>query len=445
MSEAQPALEVLEDLAPAELHARAWDVCMGKGWYFGHASHGGDSARFWKLDLDGDPVFDAIWQQARARCEAIAGAPLRVIRQYANGHTYGLGGKPHLDDVRPGSFTLLYYPMQDWDSGWDGETVFLEPDGEIAHSVRPRPNRGVLFDSRIPHAGRAPSRSCTALRVTVAYKLEAEPKTESSKQDGTGIEEIERHDATRVYRAKYRSDHVSELVKGHLEARAKTIRLPGFRPGKIPPAVMEQRYGAAARLEIATQLAAQAADRIFSTGGIAASIEMTDGAASGDFQFRITATHLPDLPEIDFTKLSLERLTVSEQELDAAGISADAAQAIFDEHFRQQVLDHLDSAYGFTLAAPLIDREFRAIAEVAESQMDSTVAGKAERESIAAELRVIAERRVRLGAVVKELARRNDFQLAGRLMEDKVIAWIVAQATVSERAVGKDELQEMAG
>jgi FKBP-type peptidyl-prolyl cis-trans isomerase (trigger factor) len=60
------------------------------------------------------------------------------------------------------------------------------------------------------------------------------------------------------------------------------------------------------------------------------------------------------------------------------------------------------------------------------------------------ELRVIAERRVRLGAVVKELARRNGFQVTGREMEDKVTAWIVAQATVSERPVGKNELQELA-
>ena len=442
MSEAQPALEVLENLAPAELHARAWDVCMGKGWYYGHATHDGDAARFWKLDLDGDAVFDAIWQQARARCEAIAGVRLRVIRQYANGHTYGLGGKPHLDDVRPGSFTLLYYPMQEWDAGWDGETVFLEPDGEIGQSVRPRPNRGVLFDSRIPHAGRAPSRSCTALRVTVAYKLEA--VAETSEPAGDGIEEIERRGATRVYTARFPADHVTELVRANLEAHAKTIRLPGFRPGKIPAAVMEQRYGAAARLEIATQLAAQAADRIFATGGLASSIEAANGATSGDLEFQITVTHLPDLPEIDFTKLSLERLTISEEELQDAGITVDAAQTIFDEHLRQQVLDHLDSACGFTLAAPLIDREYRAISEVAESQMDSSVAGKAERESIAAELRVIAERRVRLGAVVKELARRNEFQLTGREMEDKVIAWIVAQATVSERAIRKDELQELA-
>jgi FKBP-type peptidyl-prolyl cis-trans isomerase (trigger factor) len=263
-------------------------------------------------------------------------------------------------------------------------------------------------------------------------------------QTGDGIEEAERHGATRVYSATYPADQVSELVRAHLETRAKTIRLPGFRPGKIPLAVMEQRYGAAGRATIANQLAAQAADRIFSTGGLASSIEMTDGAASGDLKFRITVTHLPDLPQIDFSKLSLERMLASNEECEAAALTAEAAHAILDEHLRQQVLDHLDSAYGFTLAAPLIDREFRAIAGVAESQMESSVAGQAERESIAAELRVIAERRVRLGAVVKELARRNDFQLTGRQMEDRVIAWIVGQATVSERAVRKDELQELA-
>jgi SM-20-related protein len=452
MSEVQPLLEILEDLAPSELHARACNVCTGEGWFFGHATHDGDAARFWKLDLDGDPTFDAIWEQVKERCEAMAGAPLRVIRQYANGHTYGLGGKPHVDNDRPGSFTLLYYPMEEWPSDWDGETVFLDPDGDIALSVRPRPNRGVFFDSRIPHAGRAPSRSCTALRVTVAYKLEATPtenkdavpKSENSEPPGTGIEETERHGATRVYRAMYPADQVSDLVRAHLEARAKTIRLPGFRAGKIPVAVMVQRYGAAGRAEVASQLAAQAADRIFSTGGLASSIEMIDGTASGDLKFRIAVTHLADLPQVDFTKLSLERLIASDKEREAAGLAAEAAQALLDEHLRQQVLDHLDSAYGFTLAPPLIDREFRAISQVAESQLDSSVAGKAERESIAAELRVIAERRVRLGAVVKELARRNDFQLTGRQMEDKVIAWIVAQATVSKRAVRKDELQELA-
>lgn len=34
-------------------------------------------------------------------------------------------------------------------------------------------DRAVLFDSRIPHYGRAPSRAFAGLRVTIAFKLEA--------------------------------------------------------------------------------------------------------------------------------------------------------------------------------------------------------------------------------------------------------------------------------
>src|SRR5256885_827095 len=139
-----PVFEVLDDLTPADLFDAAKTICAGAGWYFGHGTYDADEARFWKMDLDGNATFDAIWLQMKARCEAIAGAPLRAIRQYANGHTYGLGGAAHLDDVRPGSYTLLYYPMPEWKDGWDGETVFFDGAGEIAAAVRPRPNRAVF-------------------------------------------------------------------------------------------------------------------------------------------------------------------------------------------------------------------------------------------------------------------------------------------------------------
>src|SRR5271167_2562115 len=102
-----PMVEILDDLVPADLHAAAWARCAGSGWYYGHGSNPGDGSTFWKMDLESDPAFEAIWEHARPRCEAVAGTSLRVRRQYANGHTYGLGGRPHKDD---GEFTLLYYP-----------------------------------------------------------------------------------------------------------------------------------------------------------------------------------------------------------------------------------------------------------------------------------------------------------------------------------------------
>jgi len=169
-----PPPRVINNLAPEPIHAALWKSCTGKGWYYGNFSVAQPgTVPFWKLDLDHDPAADALWNHARARCEGLAGSALRVVRQYANGHTYGQGGRPHQDDTRPGTWTLLYYPMQQWQPEWDGETVWVNPAGELIAAVRPTPNRAVFFDSRILHAGRAPSRTCGALRVTIAYKLES--------------------------------------------------------------------------------------------------------------------------------------------------------------------------------------------------------------------------------------------------------------------------------
>ncbi len=190
------------------------------------------------------------------------------------------------------------------------------------------------------------------------------------------IEEIDRNGVTRVYRARVSAERVRDLVSTRLDARArKRSGLPGFRPGRIPRGVMEQRYGASARTEVVNQLAAQAADQIFSMGGLAAAVELSSGAASGGPEFRITVTHLPDLPDIDFAKLSLERLTASDADLDAA------TREILKDHLRQQVLDYLDSAYAFTLAPALIEREYRVVAAAAESQAEGGARGDCRRAS----------------------------------------------------------------
>jgi hypothetical protein len=173
MADAPSLIRVIQKLAPPELHTAVWNACMEKRWYFGNQSvTATPGLPFWKMDLDGDAAITALWNRAKAPCEKITGQKLAVARQYANGHTYGQGGQPHVDDERPGTFTLLYYPMAQWRPEWEGETLFYDGRGEVIGGVKPAPNRAVLFDSRIPHSGRAPSRACPGLRVTLAYKLE---------------------------------------------------------------------------------------------------------------------------------------------------------------------------------------------------------------------------------------------------------------------------------
>lgn len=283
----KPVLEILDDLVPAHLHAAAWDRCSGAGWYFGHPSVPGDGSAFWKLDLDGDTAFDAIWEHVRPRCEELAGTALRVRRQYANGHTYGLGGRPHQDD---GQFTLLYYPNPEWKDGWDGETVYYDRSGEIARSVRLRPNRCVLFDAGIPHAGRAPSRACGALRVTVAYKLErvadgpqakaivavskteaiAEPKAEAAPPAGEAVSgaggkikigKLGSEGSKHSYSVRIPAAVIEQAIAERLANLLHSVRIPGFRAGQVPAKVLNERYGKQARVDCLNLLASDALKR----------------------------------------------------------------------------------------------------------------------------------------------------------------------------------------
>lgn len=170
----RPLLHLIQSLAPEALQRAVWEATQAKQWYFGNMSNAGQAGvPFWRMDLDASAPVTQLWEHARAHCEEVTGRPLRVVRQYANGHTYGQGGQPHRDDLREGTFTLLYYPMLEWRPEWEGETMFVDAKGEVLSAVKPSPNRGILFDSRIPHYGKAPSRAFAGLRVTIAFKLES--------------------------------------------------------------------------------------------------------------------------------------------------------------------------------------------------------------------------------------------------------------------------------
>ncbi len=435
MPDAPAALiEVMEDLASPQLFAEACGVCAGKNWYFGNRSNDAHDIPFWKMDLDGVAVYDEIWKAAQARCEALAGCKLRVIRQYANGHTYGLGGQPHLDDLRPGTFTLLYYPMLEWDPSWQGETVFHDQTGEIAVAVTPRPNRAVLFDARIPHAGRAPSRSCPALRVTVAYKLEAVPS--SAKAEPAPVkepvrstvtsyimDEISRDGTQRSYRVTSSVAQMNAMIDERLAELGKTLRMPGYRPGKIPTEVLATRYGTKARTEVIKRVGEQAAAEILEQGGLTASLDLLQGAESGEVVFQLSATHLPELAEPNAEKWSLVKLT-------APAGSSDDISAMLTQDLHRQVLDRLHDAYDFPIAAPLIDQELGKILKTLPLPAD-----EAEKTELLAELHDIAERRVRLGAVLVELARRHRLvtKKNDAALEQRVIDWFLSQAEVSKR------------
>jgi FKBP-type peptidyl-prolyl cis-trans isomerase (trigger factor) len=209
--------------------------------------------------------------------------------------------------------------------------------------------------------------------------------------------------------------------------------------------VLKQRYGAQARAEAMNRLLADTTDRMLPKGSVVGSFTPLAGAEGGDLEFQATVTYLPELPSADFSALSVERLSATSEDLQAARLSADEAAALLRHHLKLQVLDHLDAASALPLLPFLIEREFAKIWKGAEAAAEIP-AGAAEREALEAEFRAIAERRLRLGLVVAEMARRSGIRgQSPQEIEDKVVDLLVTQARVQERRASVEELREMAG
>ena len=141
------------------------------GWRFGGNSVDDQGFKFWHLDLMNDEfftktMFEKICQDTDQDRD--------LHRVYADGQTYGLWGdlREDVTNVEPGKYyTLLYYANPKWENNWGGYTVFIDPATGGTFSRYPTPNSMAFFDSTITHAGLEPTRHCTDIRVTVAFKL----------------------------------------------------------------------------------------------------------------------------------------------------------------------------------------------------------------------------------------------------------------------------------
>jgi FKBP-type peptidyl-prolyl cis-trans isomerase (trigger factor) len=296
----------------------------------------------------------------------------------------------------------------------------------------------ILFDAGTLHAGRAPSRACPVLRVTVAYKLD---RATSSTPAKAPQQEVSATGSKHVHSIRFPAAVVDAAVAERLEKLSHSVSFPGFRAGHVPANVLQARYGAQSRRDVVNQMASQAVDRALPKGSVASSVELKSGADTGDVELELTAVHLPDLPAIDFSGMVLERLTADDAAIESSGSMREQAEAHFRGYLKAQVLDRMDSIYRFPILPGLIDQEFSRIWKAAQAEVDIPANEKTETSN---QFRAIAERRLRLGLVVAELGRRHEIQ-AGQPaeLEDKVIDHIVAQVQVEERAVSGAELREM--
>lgn len=113
------------------------------------------------------------------------------------------------------------------------------------------------------------------------------------------------------------ADRLESTVGGRLREIARTTRIKGFRPGKVPAKVIEQRFGPQVRAEALDALLREG----FSTAVRQESLQIAgnpriEPAADGDLAYVATFEVVPDFGDLDVETLEVVRHTAEVTDAD---------------------------------------------------------------------------------------------------------------------------------
>jgi len=100
-----------------------------------------------------------------------------------------------------------------------------------------------------------------------------------------------------------------------LTTLGKTLRLPGFRPGKVPMPIVKQRFGSAVSAEILEESVSEATQKVLNDRGLRPAMQpkvdmVTENPAelAADLEFKVELELLPDIVLPDFSTIALTRV-----------------------------------------------------------------------------------------------------------------------------------------
>lgn len=120
------------------------------------------------------------------------------------------------------------------------------------------------------------------------------------------------------------ADQVQAQIDKRLTEIGKKVKLDGFRPGKAPKNLVEQRYGESARAEALEKSVEEAVVKTLKdkniTPAVQPKVEVTKFDNDNVLEFTVSIEKMPEIKDVDFKAISLEKLVtpVEEKEIDEA-------------------------------------------------------------------------------------------------------------------------------
>lgn len=125
------------------------------------------------------------------------------------------------------------------------------------------------------------------------------------------VTELPAEGLKRAFQVVVPAASLAERRDARLKKLGAELRLPGFRPGKVPPAVVKARYGAAVQGEVLEESVNEATRQVIADRGLRPAlqpkIELVNYSDGADLEYKIDLELLPEIPMPDFAGISLER------------------------------------------------------------------------------------------------------------------------------------------
>ena len=118
----------------------------------------------------------------------------------------------------------------------------------------------------------------------------------------------------REFKVVISAKDIETKVDTKLVEVGRTARIPGFRPGKIPPSMLKQRFGQSVMGEVVEQVVSESVNKTISDKGVRPAmqpkIEIDSFEDGSDLEYTMSLEILPEIEPMDFSKLQLQQLKV---------------------------------------------------------------------------------------------------------------------------------------
>lgn len=118
----------------------------------------------------------------------------------------------------------------------------------------------------------------------------------------------------REFKVVVSANDIRAKMDNRLQEIGQTVRLPGFRPGKVPMPILKQRYGSAVMGEVLERAVADSSNQALMERGLKPAlqpkVDVKTFAEDKDLEYTLAVEILPEITPANFADIELERMKV---------------------------------------------------------------------------------------------------------------------------------------